>query len=198
LLTHRTVLLLLLAAACSSSPRAPSPDQPAPIPPDLTGSRVMVLPAQAAAGGRAGGEPVPGLDAEIAYWLADMGPRVTWVLPQQIQRALERSPSLDIKLDALAVSSFHRAEVVIIGDPLFGDLRALNVLLNARYALLPVAAGYVTRPAGPGRVEINIALIDTVGGRVLWFAAVAGDPGDESSPAVVASAARAFARAVLP
>lgn len=159
----------------------------------------MVLPAQSAAGGRVGGEPVPGLDAEIAYWLGELGPRVSWVLPPDIEKALARSPSLDIRLDALAVSSFHRARVEIIGDPLFGDLRSLNALVNARYALLPVAAGYVPgQPPEQGRVEVHVALIDTLGGRVLWFTAVGGDRGLEGTPAVIASAARALARAVLP
>jgi hypothetical protein len=40
-------------------------------------------------------------------------------------------------------------------------------------------------------------LIDTLGGAVLWFGAVAGDPGRVDDPAVAASAARALARAVL-
>jgi hypothetical protein len=159
---------------------------------------VLVLPAQAAPGGREGGEPVPGLDGEIAYWLGEVAPRVTWVLPPDIERALTRSPSLQIQLHALAVSSFHRAQVEIIGDPLFGDLRSLNALMNARFALVPVAAAYVTRAAGAGRVEIEVALIDTLGGRVLWYAAVAGDPGDPDSPSVVATAARALARAIAP
>ena len=97
-----------------------------------------------------------------------------------------------------AVSSFHRAQVEIIGDPLFGNLRALNALLNARYALLPVAAEYATSATGPGRVTIHTALIDTLGGRVLWYGVVAGEPGEPANPAAVASAARALAFAVLP
>jgi hypothetical protein len=197
LLTRAALAFALLLAACGSGRSAPSPDRPPPGAPDLTGRRVMVLPAQAAAGGPAGTEPVPGLDAEIAFSLQELGPGVDWVLPPEIERALARSPSLEIRLHALAVSSFHRAEVLVIGDPLFGDLRALNSLVNARYALLPVAAGYVPAATGAGRVEINAALIDTMGGNVLWFGAVAGDPGPEGSPATIASAARALARAVL-
>jgi len=157
----------------------------------------MVLPAQAAPGAAApGAEPVPGLDAEIGFWLAELGSRTRWVLPPEIDRALERSPSLRIRPRALAVGSFHVAEVRNIGDPLFGDLRALNALLNARYALVPVSAEYAPDPAGPGRVEIRAALIDTLGGAVLWYGAVAGERGPAADPAVVASAARALAAAV--
>jgi hypothetical protein len=135
---------------------------------------------------------VPGLDDEIAFWLPESAPRVDWVLPAAVERALERSPSIDVRLDALAVSAFHRAEVKNIGDPLFGDLRALNALVDARYALIPVAAAVISDGTGAGRVEMNVALIDTVGGRVLWFGAIAGELGPMGAPEVNASAARAL------
>ena len=156
----------------------------------------MLLPAQPAAGAAVVGEPVPGLDREIAFWLGESAPRVNWVPPPEIRQALARSPSLEIDIDALAVSSFHRAQVERIGDPLFGDLRALNALVNARYALVPVAAGYVSDDSGSGRVEIHAALIDTVGGRVLWFGAVAGEPAAPGAAEGIASAARALARRI--
>ena len=159
----------------------------------------MVLPAQAAPASNAlpDAEAVPGLDREIAFWLAESAPRVNWVFPPALERALECSPSLGIRLRSLAVASFHRAEVEIIGDPLFGDLRALGALVDARYALLPVSAGYVPADsAGQGRVELRVALIDTRGGRVLWFGALAGQPGLPENPATVATAAQALARTV--
>lgn len=196
-MNRRTLLLgaLLLSAACAGRrSEPPTPDEPQRPPPDLSGERVMVLPAQPAAGASPIGVPVPGLDEEIAFWLAESAPRVDWVFPPDIQRALDRSPSLDIRIDALAVSSFHRAQVQRIGDPLFGDLRALNVLVNARYALVPVAAGYVQGTTGEGRVEMHLALIDTQGGAVLWFGAVAGDPGPMGSREVTATAGRELAR----
>lgn len=187
----------LLVAACGGRrAEPPSPERPQAPPPDLTGSRVMVLPAQPAAGAATPGEPVPGLDREIAFWLGESAPRIDWVFPPGIRQALARSPSLEIDIDALAVSSFHRARVERIGDPLFGDLRALNALVNARYALVPVAAGYVSDATGGGRVEIHAALIDTIGGRVLWFGAVAGDPAPAGAATGVASAARALAATI--
>lgn len=185
----------MLALACGGRrTEPPSPDQPQAAPPDLSGMRVMVLPAQPAAGAATVGAPVPGLDEEIAFWLADSAPRVEWVFPPAIERALARSPSLEINIDALSVSSFHRARVERIGDPLFGDLRALNALVNARYALVPVAAGYVADGVSGGRVEMNVALIDTIGGRVLWFGAVAGDGAAAGAAEGAATAARALAR----
>jgi hypothetical protein len=186
--------LATLAACAGRQAPPPSPDEPQPRPPDMSGVRVMLLPAQPAPGAGPG-MAVPGLDEEIAFWLAESAPRVDWILPPAIQRALERSPSLSIRLDALAVSAFHAAQVRNIGDPLFGDLRALNALIDARYALIPVAAAWVPDSAGGGgRVEMNVALIDTMGGRVLWYGAVAGDTGPAGAPEVTASAGRALAR----
>lgn len=184
---------ILFAAACGGK-EPPSADRPAPPAPDLTGRAVMVLPVQPTAGA------VPaGLDAEIAFWLADHGNSVRWVFPPALEQALHRSPALqDIALHALAVSSFRRAEVRRIGDPLFGDLRRLGALVDTRYALVPVAGGYVPRPDGAGRVELAAALIDTMGGAVLWFGVVGGEPGVHGAPTVVASAAQALARTFFP
>jgi hypothetical protein len=186
------VAIAMLLSACSRSVPPPSPDRPQARPPDLTGAAVMVLPAQAGPNNTGAGEPVPGLDREIAYWLGEMVPRATWVFPPAIERAISRNPSLGIRLDALAVQSFHRGVVEIVGDPLFGDLSALGPLVNARFALVPVAADYIEDPAADGRVEVQAALIDTRGGRVIWFGVVAGDRGPEGAQAT-ASAARALA-----
>jgi hypothetical protein len=189
-------LAFLLSACGGRSAAPPSPDDPGTRPPDLTGSRVMVLPAQHGPNQTGGGEPVPGLDREIEFWLRDAAPRVSWVFPPEIDRALARSPSLRIDIRALAVSSFHRARVENIGDPLFGDLRSLNALVDARVALIPVAATFAEDSTGNGRVELAVALIDTLGGRVIWFGTIAGENGAEGSPNVAASAARALARRI--
>jgi len=183
-----TTLLLILA--CSGR-QPPSADRPAPPAPDLSGRSVMLLPVQSGSG-------VPGgLDSELAFWLTERGPDVRWVLPDAIDQALARSPTLGIHPRSLEVSVFHYAEVRNIGDPLFGDLRRLGALVDARYAILPVAAGYVTRAEGV-RVEIAAAIIDTMGGRVLWFGVVGGETGDQADPALVASAAQALARTLFP
>ncbi|MGH7480760.1 MAG: hypothetical protein ACRELV_01280, partial [Longimicrobiales bacterium] len=167
---------------------------PAPPAPALAGRDVMLLPAQ---GGQVA--PVPaGLDAELRFWLDQQGPTVRWVFPDRLRSVLASSPALDIDIDALVVSSFQRAEVRRIGDPLFGDLRRLGALVGARYALVPVMAAYVPGEAGEaGRVEIATALIDTIGGNVLWYGVVAGQRGAAGAPEVTASAARAVAEALL-
>jgi predicted small lipoprotein YifL len=188
--------LLLAAAGCGRHgppPGPPSPDRPQAAVPDLAGRAVMVLPAQL----RNGAGELAGLDAEIAFWLGERGGRVSWTFPPAIDRMLQRNAMLGIDPRALAVDAFARAEVRNIGDPLFGDLRRLGALADTRYALIPTSAVYRRLGEGEGeRVEIAAALIDTVGGRVIWFGVVAGAAGARGSGAA-ASAAEALARAVV-
>jgi hypothetical protein len=158
----------------------------------------MVLPVQT---GRA--PAAPGLDTELEFWLADQAPGVKWIFPPALERSLSRSSALEVPIRALAVSSFYYAQVERIGDPLYGDLRRAGAVTGARYALLPVMGAYM--PGEPaqgggdaGRVELAVALIDTMGGGVLWFGVVAGERGGQDDPATIASAARALALTLFP
>jgi hypothetical protein len=195
-----TALCVLAACQPMRGGAPPSPDRPTPRAPELTGSAVLVLPAQPAPGQAwlADDPLAAGLDREIAFWLGDRAPAVRWIFTPAIEHALSRSPGLDIHPRRLQVGSFHRAEVRNIGDPLFGDLKRLALLFDARYALVPVATAWVAaEQGGAGRVEIVAALIDTSGGAVLWTGAVAGERGAEGSSAVAVSAAEALARALI-
>lgn len=181
--------LALVGCAARETPTADSP----PPPPNLSGQTVMILPVQPSRGG------VPdGLDDEIAYWLGERSRAIRWVDVPTLDRTLERAPELGIHLRSLAVASFLHAEVKRIGDPLFGDLRRLSALVDARFAVLPIAAAYVPDDEGGGRIEIAAAIIETVGGRVHWFGVVAGESGAPDSPATRASAAQALGRALFP
>lgn len=159
----------------------------------------MLLPAQT-------NGVLPGLDAELSYWLKERGPRTQWVERPALQRVIDRSPDWSLNLDALAVARFQQAEMQQIGEPLYTDLRRLGALLDVRLALVPVAAGFVrmepeegAEQATPmGRVEIAAAVIDTFGGRVLWYGIVAGEPGPGPDRTRVASAARALAQTLVP
>jgi hypothetical protein len=191
------MVLIVAQGACSKRAPPPTPETTASAPPpSLTGATVMLLPAQPGPGGSIAREPVPGLDAELAFWLAERAPRVSWVFPEEIERILARSPSIEIDLHALAVSSFHAAQVRNIGDPLFGDLNRLGALTNSRAALVPVAAGWIGDGAGSGAVQVSLALIDNRTGRVIWYGVAEGEPGPEGSREVAASAAEAVAALV--
>lgn len=157
----------------------------------LDGARVLVLPAQTVRG-------VSGdVDAELAFGLESRGERVSWILPAELRRALERSPGLQANPDALPVGMFLQAEVRRIGDPLYGELRRMAALTDAAAAFLPVAVR--ARPAAdsvPAGVEIVAALVDVRSGGVLWSGVVEG-LGVAGSPAALAAAVDALALAMM-
>jgi hypothetical protein len=199
--------VLMLNACAHHAPPPPNPDAPSPHAPDMTSLKVMILPAQPApAASRAhvmAGEPVPGLDAELGYFLTEQAPRVQWVPSDVVKKGAANARTINVHPDALSVSQFTSAQLKRIGDPLWGDLRLLGEVINARYALLPFAAGFVNgQPTGTHasqtRVEIGAALIDTGNGNVLWTGYVAGDYGEDGSRSIVASAARALALKFAP
>ena len=153
--------------------------------PDLSGRTVMVLPVQRVEG------LVGDADAELAFALQSQLGEVDWILPPALRRALDASPALDVPLDALPVGVFLRAEVERIGDPLFGAMIRLGALTGAGVALLPVTVRY--RPTDE-TAEVVAVLLDVRSGYVAWFGVEAGDPGEASDPAVMASTLDALAR----
>jgi len=195
-LASASAFVLVLAAACGSNEPPPSPDQPQPAVPNLAGQDVMVLPAQPSPGG------IPaGFDAALSAVLETEYPSVRWVLPVEIDRAVARSPTLGIRPHALPVSVLRSEEADRIGDPLYGDLRRLGAIVDARYAVIVHRVGYVA-PAdsvgASGRIEAAVAIIDTIGGRILWRGLVAGERGGADDEVVLATAVRAIARMIAP
>jgi hypothetical protein len=193
-------LLLIALAACSSARREAPPVPASTPPPVLIGQTVMVFPVQH------GFVPVSdstvqhytidtgSLDSELSYWLPQSAANVRWVLPATIQRSITRSPTLAIDIQNLEVSSFRRGQVKRIGDPLFGDLRKLASVLDARIAVIPVASEAVGKTPADSRVQIATAVIDAMSGDVIWFGIhEATETGHEQ--AGLASAAQVFARA---
>ena len=199
--TFLLATLALLAVSCGGKRPVAAPPAPteAPAPP-LTGYAVMVFPTQRGAVPVADATaqhfalPAQALDAEIAYWLPQLAGAVKWILPATIQRVVARSPMLAVDMNNLAVTAFHRAQVKRIGDPLFGDLRKLAAVLDARIAVIPVAAEYIGPTAAETRVQIATAVIDALDGTVIWFGVLQGAPGLQGE-AAIASAAQTFARA---
>jgi hypothetical protein len=203
------VCAALLVSGCT---RVAAPGvEVAPRPfPDLAGHTVMVLPVQRAVPAislPASADPaVPAallsadallvLERELGFWLQDRTERVRWVLPETVERAAGGSPLLAVRVRELPVQDFQRARLRSIGDPLYGALRRVGALVDARLALLPLGALWVTEQTGAGRVHLSAALIDTMGGDVLWYGVVAGAPGARGDAAVIATAARALAQSI--
>lgn len=185
------VLACIVSSACGGSSPPPGPGTTSGLAPDLRGRRVLVLPVQQNIGVR--GDP----DAEMAFGLRDRGVGVTWILPSEIQDALQRSPGLPSSLRGLAVGAFLVAEVRRVGDPLYGDLRRLSSLVEADAVLLPVQAS-LENDAGPDpTVRLWTALIESRTGRVLWFSILDGLAFPAEDPRGLASAVDEMARTML-
>jgi len=93
---------------------------------------------------------------------------------------------------------FLRSEVERVGDPLYGNLRRLAALVDAEVALVPVRVSPgPTQVSGQSALEAMAALIMIRTGRVLWFGVVAGEPGAQDDPAVLASVMDSLARRLL-
>lgn len=194
---------LIALAACSRQQAAP-PVPAASTAPVLIGETVMIFPVQrgsvpvADTSARHFGVAQDKLDAELAYWLPQLANGVRWVLPEQIQRSITRSPTLQIDINNLGVGAFQRAQVKRVGDPLFGDLRKLSAVLDARVAVIPVAAELIGSTPETARVQVATAVLDALSGNVLWFGVIESDTDARGAEAGVASAAQAFARAFAP
>jgi hypothetical protein len=199
--------LLLCACMRPAPPLAEARQRPFP---DLSGRAVMLLPVQAAMPTIAlppNADPAAPptllspamyaeLEAELGYWLQQRAPRARWVLPEAVERAARQSPALELRPRELSVRDFQRARLEMIGDPLYGELRRLAALLDARVALLPIGAVWVPEQGGGGRVHLAAALVDTFGGDVIWYGVVAGNAGPREDAGAIASTAQALARLV--
>jgi hypothetical protein len=195
----RLLVVALICAGCAK-PRTPVPTAAnATSAPSLAGLSVLLVPVQSG--------PIPSadstmrhwpvdraaLEAEIAYWLKQTaGSR--WFGPDLIDRALQRSPGLDIRPRELAVGSFYRAQVKRIGDPLFGDLRRLAAVFDAQIAVVPVAAEFVGKTRETARLNIATAII-ALDADVKWFGIIEGSEAGVGEQGAIASAAQAFVRA---
>lgn len=199
---------LLFAAAMLGGCGKPHAQAPAPLSgaqsaPVLTGVHVVLFPVQQgrvpAADATLHHWPVDrdALDTEIGYWLTQNKAAATWTLPPAIERALQRSPGLDVDPHNLAVGLFQRARVERIGDPLFGDIRKIAAVSDAQLAVIPVAAEFVGASEQTAHLEIATAIIK-MDADVLWFGVIAGTEHGANSGAAIASAAQAFAQAFAP
>jgi hypothetical protein len=201
------LVAVLVLAACAKGAAPPAADVPQPGFPDVGGHKVMLLPVQRvvptlALPARAdtavkpvslAAESLLELEAELSYWLPAQATRVQWVLPEAVERAVSRSPTLEVRVRDLPVRDFQVASVRTVGDPLYGHLRRISMVNDARLALLPIGAVWIAETDGLWRVHVAATLIDTFGGNVLWQGVVAGDAVELNAAAGIASAARALA-----
>lgn len=136
-------------------------------------------------------------DAELAFGLQDRGRDVEWILPAEVEAVLARSPGVSASTRGLPVGSFSMAEVNRVGDPLYGELRRMAVLVNAEAILLPVRAYTEVEEGQSPRILMMATLIEPRSGRVLWFSIAEGDAFSPGDPRGLASAVDELARTLL-
>lgn len=186
--------LLTVLAACAGNTEPPQPGESRGFPPDLRGRRVMLLPVQHNLG-------IPGdPSAELAFAFSGRTSEVEWVLEEEVQEILGRSPGIRADTRGLPVGAFLQAEVDRIGDPLYGQIRRMAGLVDADIVVLPIAASFEADPEvedSTPRVRLTAAILDPRSGRVAWFGVEEGEDFPREDPRALASAAERLARTIL-
>jgi hypothetical protein len=188
------VAALLVATACAGTSDPPAPGQGYGAPPDLRGRRVVLLPVQENLG--VAGDP----DAELAFTLTGVGNEIDWILDEEIQNVLARTPAIQTRTRGLPIGMFFRAEVQRIGDPLYGDLRRLAALVDAEAIILPLRVSFEANEGVEGstpRVRFTTALIEPRAGRVVWFGIEEGGDFPPGDPRGLASAVEELANTLF-
>lgn len=204
-----TPLILGLApigVACSGGGDEPAPAAGFGV---LSGQTVLVLPVQVARrvpGGWVGGAEdaraaARQADSEIAFALGEAGGRAIWVMPDQQVDALSRRPSLEVDPYYLSADELggEALKEKRFGDPLYGEIRKMAALFDARYAVWPLELFYRQGPdTASGRLAVQVFLLDARRGDILWHGVVDGDDQPPASAGALAVVAQRFAEQVSP
>lgn len=176
----------------------------------LSGQTVLVLPVQYARrvpGGWVGGAgdartAARQADAEIAFALGELGGRATWVTPDEQMDALRRRPTIEVNPYLLSADALDGQALKDrrFRDPLYGEIRLLAALFDARYAVWPLEVFYREDPdtAVGGGLAVRTFLLDTRKGEILWHGVVDGDEQPPASAGALAMVAQRFAEQVSP
>lgn len=190
--------LLFILSACGGGNRGPAPFSTLP-PAGLEGQRIVVLPVQRI------GEVEGDAEAEMVFALRARMGSGNWTFPAEVRRSLSRSPGLYAPVDDLPVEMFFRAEVERVGDPLYGILRRVAAVTDATGALIPLAVTFREAseatgdaPARTPAVEVTVALVNILNGRVVLMDVVEGTATGAGDPGGLARAMEALAARLLP
>jgi hypothetical protein len=188
------VLLVLAAslslgacAAARAAGVAPPPHEAPPL--GLGGKRVLIAPVQA---GEGVGEAVRArLEAELTFALAERDPQVVWAKPEDLRRALGRTPGFAADPDHLPGDSYLHHGARYVTEPLLGTLRRYSALTDVRLILVPYRATFLPPEAAASErsLRLDAALVDVRSGDLLWWGAAeaAGAEGDAATAARLAA-----------
>ena len=197
---------LAIAIGCGRSQRPAAPQDPfkaigiAPLPVEaLAGTSVLILPVGALVLSDSAAES-PDLVARRFALAVEAGaaldsafrhgaPSVKWLGLAEQRRALHMAPALGIdpaRLETGYLIDPHQESMV---DPLWGELRELTALVDARTAVAP-AGVRLDRVAGGYVAEYVLVMVDPRSGRVLGRGRTVG-PVSATPDAALASGAAA-------
>jgi hypothetical protein len=198
-------MVISAVAGCARSPRPTTPEDPfraigvAPLPAGaLAGGSVLVLPVGALVLTDSASRNADLVARQYALRavagalldsaLVQRAPSVTWVGLAEQQRALRLAPALGIEPARLETGYLANPKVESLVDPLWGQVRALAGMTNARMAVAP-AAVRLDRRGSEYTAEYVLVLVDSREGTVLGRGRTQGPPAATPEAALAAAAA---------
>lgn len=153
--------IALLAGGLLPPEPAAAQDRDELVPVVPAGVPVVVLPVQSArptpGGAWPGGAPsmeatLRALDAELAFAFGEERGAEAWVMPDEVERRLERNPVVRVDPRRLSYHGLLREprREEQLYEPLHGQLRSLAALFGSRVVLLPLAVWYEPLPPDAG------------------------------------------------
>lgn len=213
---------LVLVAVLIPGPDAGAQER---IPRLQPGMPIALLPVQSVrplpGGGWPGGadsrsEAMEALNAELNFAVQESGRLDAWESPGEVVRALRRNPMLKVEPRRLAWRVPLRPGEGVISEPLRGQLRSISAITNTRLAILPLTTWYETPdttdrsenehadeapPEGAtarGWATVEVVVVDTRAGAVLWRGRIRGAMAPPDSPAALATLASRLVAVLMP
>lgn len=189
-----------------------------------SGVTLVITPVQSVAPAASGAWPggaasrrqaLEAVNSEVDFAISEEPMARAWTPPGEVVEQTGRNPMLKVDPEQLAYRGLLvEDEEPELYEPLHGQLRKLTALLDARLVALPMRVWYVdadtaasvgeeTVPDGPddgraagdeGRAVVQVAVVDTRAGRVLWRGIIGGDPAPVGSGAALGTLASNLVR----
>lgn len=150
----------------------------------LSGQSVAVLPITmviAEPGLAAGAAPsghqalIAWADSLVSEAFTSRGPDIRWKLPPELRRVAKRGAGYVPEPDFMGQSILRTWGIVVVPDPLRGNLRRLSAIVGDRLVMVPASIILRPLPNDSARAELSAAMVDTRLGRVIWRTFISAD-----------------------